>query len=83
MTHKNASFPTVTHAAAIPNLDGCIVRARVKNVWRRLVSKTNSIDIVIVSGNFENRLTSLEIVDVYGMIRRASNDLSTVTGKAY
>lgn len=82
MTHEDTSFPTVAHTSAVPNFNSSVIRARVKDVRRIGISKANSIDIIVMSGNTKNGLTGLKIIDVYGMIRRPSYDLSTVTREA-
>lgn len=83
VAHEDTRFPTVAHTSAIPDLDGRIVGAGVENVWRGYVAETDSIDVVLVCGDPEDRFSCLNVVDVYRSIRGASHDFTSVAGEAY
>ena len=57
MSHKDPGLAAIAHASAIPNFDQGVVGTRVQNVRRRRVAEADSIDVVSVAFDAEDRLS--------------------------
>ena len=57
VSHEDPGLATVAHASAIPNFDQGVVGTGVQNVWRRRVAETDSVDVVSVAFDAEDRLS--------------------------
>jgi hypothetical protein len=82
MTKKDTCGTAVAHGAAIPYFEGSVIRAREKDMRRRLVAKTDCIDIVAMTADSESGLPGFKVVNIYGFIGCSCNKFTAVSGKA-
>lgn len=82
VSHKGTSLSIISHASSVPDLDRCVVGARVNDVRRPLVGKADGIDIVLVTGNVVQNSSGFDIIDDEGVGTGASDKFSPVARKS-
>jgi hypothetical protein len=79
MAYKDPSFAPIAHGSPIPNSNSTVIRSRVENVRRRLVSKAYSIHVVFMVSHAENRLPCFKVIYNDGTIASAGDNLTAIS----
>lgn len=82
VSHKGTGLSIISHASPIPNLDRCVVGARVNDVRRPLVRKADGIDIVLVTGNVVEDCSGFDVIDDQGVSTGTGDKFSSIARKS-